>query len=327
MPATPSPPLPPFKSVRYDGRAPGTRLIVLGAVHGNETCGTRAIEAVMAELERGALALTAGCVSFVPVTNALAYAHRRREGDRNLNRALQPSAAPREFEDHVANALCPLLAAHDVLLDLHSFHGGGQPFVMVGPRDNPGPLEPFAQAAREEALVRALGVGRAVDGWLDSYATGVAQRRQAAAAEGRADTLQMDPHYGVGTTEYMRSVGGCALTLECGSHEDPRAVQVAYRAIRNAIAHLGLSDEPAPPPASRLEALSLVGVVDKHDAADAFVRDWHSFDVLQQGQPIGRRANGELLCAPHAGWIVFPYAAAAAHQEWYYLARASTRFD
>jgi len=33
----------------------------------------------------------------------------------------------------------------------------GQPFVMVGPRDNSGPLEPFAQAAREEALL-ALAV-------------------------------------------------------------------------------------------------------------------------------------------------------------------------
>jgi hypothetical protein len=30
--------------------------------------------------------------------------------------------------------------------------------------------------------------------------------------------------------------------------------------------------------------------------------------------------------APHDGWIVFPNAKAAARQEWYYLARASSRF-
>jgi len=326
MNASPSPSLPPFKSVRYAGRAAGTRLIVLGAVHGNETCGTRAIERVMAELDSGVLALAGGSVSFVPVSNALAYVHGRRAGDRNLNRALQPTDKPREFEDHVANWLCPLLAAHEVLLDLHSFHGGGQPFVMVGPRDNAGPLEPFAMAAREEALVRCLGVGRVVDGWLDTYAAGVANRRRAARAEVRADTLEMDPRYGIGTTEYMRSVGGCALTLECGAHDDPRSVEAAYRAIRNTLAHLGLSGEP-PPPAHRLEALSLVSVVDKQDAADAFVRDWHSFDALQQGQTIGRRANGELVCAPHDGWIVFPFAAAQARQEWFYMARASRRFD
>ncbi len=315
----------PFKSVRYAGRAPGPRLIVLGAVHGNETCGTRAIERVMGELEGGALALERGSVSFVPVSNALAYAHGRRAGERNLNRALQPTDTPREFEDHVANWLCPLLAAHDVLLDLHSFHGGGQPFVMVGPRDNDGPLEPFAQAAREEALARCLGVGRAVDGWLDTYADGVARRRRAAEAEGRADALEMDPRYGVGTTEYMRSVGGCALTLECGWHDDPASIEVAWRAIRNTLAHLGLSGEP-PPPVHRLEALSLVSVVDKQDAADAFVRDWHSFDALKQGEPIARRASGEVLTAPHDGWIVFPFAAALPRQEWFYLARASRRF-
>ncbi len=320
-----SPPLTPFKSVQYAGSAPGSRLIVLGAVHGNETCGTRAIERVMAELDCGALALATGSVSFVPVSNPLAYAHGRRAGDRNLNRALLPADAPREFEDHVANWLCPLLAAHEVLLDLHSFHGGGQPFVMVGPQDNAGPLEPFAQAAREEALARCLGVGRVVDGWLDTYAAGVARRRRSAQAEGRADALEMDPRYGIGTTEYMRSVGGCALTLECGSHDDPASIEVAYAAIRNTLAHLGLSGEPAPP-ARRLEALSLVSVVDRQDAGDAFVRDWHSFDVLEQGEAIARRASGELLTAPHDGWIVFPFAAAQPWQEWYYLARASERF-
>jgi len=318
--------LAPFRSVRYAGRRPGTRLIVLGAVHGNETCGTRAIERVMAELDRGELTLAAGSVSFVPVANPLAYAHRRRAGERNLNRALQPTPAPREFEDHVANWLCPLLAEHEVLLDLHSFHGGGQPFVMVGPQDNDGPLEPFAQAAREEALARCLGVGRVVDGWLDTYAAGVAQRRLVAEAEGSAEALEMHPRYGVGTTEYMRSVGGCALTLECGWHDDPASVEVAWRAIRHTLAHLGMSGEP-PPPAQRLQALSLVGVIDRQHPADAFVRDWQSFDALKQGDPIARRANGELLVAPHDGWIVFPFAAAQPRQEWFYLARASRRFD
>src|SRR5574337_582882 len=48
-------PLPPFKSVAYAGRASGPRLIVTGAVHGNEVCGTRAIERVGAELDAGAL--------------------------------------------------------------------------------------------------------------------------------------------------------------------------------------------------------------------------------------------------------------------------------
>ena len=217
-------------------------------MHGDETCGTRAIERVVAEIDAATLTLVAGRVTFVPVTNPLAYAEKRRAGERNLNRKLQPTDAPREYEDHVANWLCPLLAEHEVLLDLHSFRAPGVPFVFIGPRDNAGPLEPFAQAAGEEALALRLGVDRVVDGWLATYAAGTARRNELAAAHPDA-MLDLDPAFGIGTTEYMRSVGGCAVTLECGQHDDPRAVDVAYRAIVNTLAHLRLIDAADPAPA------------------------------------------------------------------------------
>lgn len=79
----------------------------------------------------------------VPVTNPYAYQQRTRQGDRNLNRNLRVGAQPADYEDQIANVLCPLLDAHDVLLDLHSFHTPGQPFTMVGPTNNTGTLEPF----------------------------------------------------------------------------------------------------------------------------------------------------------------------------------------
>ena len=70
-------------------------------------------------------AIERGTVTFVPITNPLAYRLKQRMGDRNLNRNMAPSAIPQDFEDRIANVLCPLLDAHDVLLDLHSFHTGG----------------------------------------------------------------------------------------------------------------------------------------------------------------------------------------------------------
>lgn len=317
-------PLLPFKSMRYDGRAPGPRLIVTGAVHGNEVCGTLAIRRLADELDHGRVVVARGRLTLVPVTNALAFRRGRREGERNLNRALGPSDTPRQFEDHVANWLCPLLAEHDVLLDLHSFQAQGRAFAMVGPRDNDGEVEPFGHAAKEEALARRLGVDRLVDGWLGTYARGVARRRAAAGAAEAG--LDLDPRYGVGTTEYMRSQGGWALTLECGQHEDPQSPLVGYRAIRHTLAHLGLTDEPAPAPVSPIEALSIREVVDKVDAEDRFSRDWTSFDRVDAGDVIGTRANGEVVRANEAGWILFPNARAAARQEWFYLAHASARF-
>ncbi|MBC8070204.1 MAG: succinylglutamate desuccinylase/aspartoacylase family protein [Deltaproteobacteria bacterium] len=132
----------PFKAVSYASPNPGPKLIVLGAVHGNETCGTRAIETVIEAIDAGDLRLQAGRLTLVPVTNPLAYAERRRAGDRNLNRKLGATTTPMEYEDHVANWLCPLLAEHEVLLDLHSFKSPGMPFAFIGPGDNAGPIEP-----------------------------------------------------------------------------------------------------------------------------------------------------------------------------------------
>ena len=297
MPDDAAGPLPPFKSVSYAGTAPGARLIVLGAVHGNETCGTRAIERVIGEIDAGSLRLGAGRLTLVPVANPLAYAARRRAGDRNLNRKLAPSEAPRDFEDHVANWLCPLLAEHEVLLDLHSFSSPGVPFVFIGPPDNAGPIEPFAQAAREEAIAARLGVGRVVDGWLSTYAAGVARRRELAASRATA-RLDLDPRYGIGTTEYMRSLGGCAVTLECGRHSDPQAPEIAYRAIVNVLAHLGATDAPDPAPVARIEALRLHEVVDRLDGADALAKDWKSFDPVAAGERIGTRHDGAPVVAP-----------------------------
>jgi predicted deacylase len=312
-----------FHSQTYSGLQSGARLIVLGAVHGNETCGTRAIERVMAEIRAGSLRLAAGSVTFVPVTNPLAYTRQQRMGDRNLNRNLYPTDTPQQFEDHVANWLCPMLAQHDALLDLHSFHTGGEPFVMLGPENNNGTLEPFARAAEEESLARHLGVRRFVDGWLDTYALGVQHR--VALGQGESDAVHTDLRYGVGTTEYMRSVGGYGLTLECGQHDDPEAPHVAYRAIRNALAHLGISTGTLPVPVADSEALRLYKVVDKDHPDDRLSRDWASFDRISAGDLIGVRHDGTQVLADCDGYLVFPNPNAQSGQEWFYLAKSSRR--
>jgi len=103
---------------------PGPRLIVLGGVHGDETCGTAGIERTLAELDSGALQLLRGQLTLVPVANPLARRLGRREGERNLNRLFKPTPAgeaPTDYEARITDLLCPLLERHDVLLDLHSF--------------------------------------------------------------------------------------------------------------------------------------------------------------------------------------------------------------
>jgi len=310
---------------RFAALERGPKLIVTGAVHGNETAGTRGIERVLGEIERGEIHIVRGTVTFVPVTNPLAYNHRRRFGDRNLNRRLLPSDAPQDNEDRIANVLCPLLAEHDALLDLHSFRSPGEPFVLRGPADNSGLLEPFAREAEETRLVAHLGVKRVVDGWMTSYAEGVARRRERALTPGAVNEHLA---YGIGTTEYMRSVGGYAVTLECGQHDDPAGPDVAHHAIRQTLALLGIAELPLVPPDPRsgpFECLTLAQVIDRHAEGDRFVKSWTSFDPLAEGELIALRADGSEVRAPAAGYIVFPDHGALPGHEWFYLARPSAR--
>jgi len=311
-----------LRAHRFAGLAPGPRLIVTGAVHGNETAGTRGIERVLGEIEAGEIEIVRGVVTFVPVCNPLAYAKGQRMGDRNLNRRLQPTATPQDNEDRIANVLCPLLTAHEALLDLHSFRSPGRPFVMRGPADNRGDLEPFAHAEAEARLAAHAGPNRVVDGWMDAYAAGVARRRARGLTPG---ATAEDPSYGVGTTEYLRSQGGYGITLECGQHDDPAAPDVAHHAIRQTLALLGLAELPLMPPQGPFESLALAEVIDRHAEADRFVKAWTSFDPLAEGELIALRADGSEVRAPQPGYIVFPDHGALPGHEWFYLARASSR--
>jgi predicted deacylase len=306
---------------QYAGLAKGPRLLVTGAVHGNEVCGSLAITRLLEQLDRGTLRLLRGTLTCVPVVNPLAYQRGQREGERNLNRNLRECPIPQDYEDRIANQLCPLLAAHEVLLDLHSFQGQGQAFVMLGPRDNQGELEPFAHAAAEAALAVALGPTRIVEGWLSTYELGLRRRAE-------QGLPSQDPHYGMGSTEYMRACGGYGVTLECGQHADPQAPEVAYRAILRTLVLLGMlapeaieAHRPSSPP----ELLRLYEVVDRAHEGDVFEREWASFDAIAQGQRIGSRHDGTPVLAPADGRIVFPNSKALPGHEWFYLARASDR--
>jgi len=306
---------------RFIALTPGPRLIVLGGVHGNETCGTEGIARVVAELETGALRLKRGHLTLVPVANPLARQRLQREGERNLNRQFRPTpagATPPDYEARITDVLCPLLAAHDVLLDLHSFQSAGEAFAMIGPRDNADALEPFARAFEEGQLALHLGTSRVVEGWLDIYAGGITQRGHSVTEKALA--------FGWGTNEFMRSQGGYGVTLECGQHRGPAAPEVAYRAVHAALDLLGMTFEaqPAERPVQP-ELLRLRSVTDRGHVDDKFVRDWASFDPVHAGERIGTRHDGTPVLAEGHGFIVFPNAEAPPGTEWFYFAVGSDR--
>lgn len=307
-----------LETISFEGIAPGPRVLITGAVHGNEPCGPKAIMRAIAELRSGQRRIVRGAVTFVPVVNGLAYLKNAREGDRNLNRNLHDKPVPASNEDRVANVLCPLLRRHDVLIDLHSFLEGEVPFALIGPADNTDGLEPFAHAQDELALVSALGLDVVVHGWMPTH------RKVMETRAGSTDLEDGARMYSVGTTEYMRFSGGFGVTVECGQHDDPRSVEVAYHTIFNGLSHLGVTDDPHPAPRN-LRLLEIREELTAHHGKDRLVRFFDTGDVFQKNEVIGRRFSGEDIRAPYDGAMIFAGIDADPGTALCYLCTASSR--
>lgn len=279
----------------FIGLQPGPRVIITGAVHGNEPCGPLAINRMIADLRAGRQRILRGSVTFVPVVNTLAFRKNTREGERNLNRALREYPIPANHEDQAANILCPLLRAHDVLIDLHSFSAEGPAFALIGPDNNSGDLEPFDKAETEMALALAMELPLVMHGWLPAHRDALSKRD----ADGEIS-------HAIGTSEYMRFANGAAITVECGRHTDESSVEVAYQVINRGLAHLGILAAPAfVNERSKPEIWEINRAIFAESSDDRLARRFQTGERVKQGEQIGARANNTPITAPNDGAIIF----------------------
>lgn len=316
----PSPHLTSIETVSFYGLHKGSRLIVTGFVHGNEPAGSLAITQLIEEFRSGKRQLLRGQVTFIPVVNGLAHHHNTRNGERNLNRNLAESAIPQDNEDRVANVLCPLLRAHDVLIDLHSFNSTGQAFALIGPKDNHGDLEPFTHAKVEEDLVQSFNLPMVVHGWLPAHEKVLQMKRQAGVTENLASL------HGIGTTEYMRFFGGCAITVECGQHLDPQAPQIGYDCVINGMLTLGMI-EGTLPKMQTPRVLEICDPILSQHPDDHLLKHFTAGEAVKAGENIGKRADGRDIIMPYNGAIIFASLTANLHEELCFLCKESNRLQ
>lgn len=311
-------PVQSIESVTFHGLKPGPRLIVTGSVHGNEPCGPLAISRLIQEFRTGQRQLQRGTVTFVPVVNGLAFRNNTRIGERNFNRRLAESAIPQDNEDRIANVLCPLFRAHDVLIDLHSFSSEGDAFALMGPENNNGDLEPFAHEQAEGRLAKALGLPLVVYGWLPAFEKANQQKRELGVTE------DLSPLLGVGTTEYMRFAGGYGVTVECGQHLAPEAPQVGYDCVINGMIALGLiADEPAKMPVPAV--LEIADAIMAEHEDDHLIRQFKAGEAVGAGEIIGKRADGSDILMPYDGAIIFASLTSPVNTELCFVCKWSTR--
>ena len=311
----------------FFGFRPGPNVLILGRVHGNEYSGTLATKAIIDAVRSGKYPLVSGSVTFIPITNPLAANRDTRNGDRNLNRAFyQKLTEPQSFEDGLNNVLCPIIEKHDIVLDLHSFLNGKEPFALIGEKpsvEKKISIKNNSIIISEEELVSVLDVSTVVTNWSTTYVSGVKRRRLRDNVRTKPFSLNYDEKYGDGTTEYARSKGALAITLECGQHIDPLAQFVGENSILSLLKFLGIIENyKQRNDTSKQEFIKLFDVIDKHDESDYFREQWSTFSEVKKGQIIGYRKNGQKIYSPTDCVLIFPNAKAEVGQEWIYLGKS-----
>lgn len=145
----------------YKSLNPGKKLVVMGGVHGDETCGAEAIRILIPRLK-----ITAGQVTFI-IGNPRALKMGVRMIDADLNRLFTEArlspAKRKSLEYRRAQEILPFLRECDALLDIHSMnHPQSPPFIICEPRS-------FELAKRLPFGIRSTGWNAIHPGSADAF--------------------------------------------------------------------------------------------------------------------------------------------------------------
>lgn len=276
------------KKLDFDSQHAGTHLVILGGIHGNETCGPHALQKIISELRSASLKLIAGKLTIVPVCNPRALATNARYIEQNLNRVFELHADPQTYEQDLANEITPWVKGADAMLDLHSMQSSGEPFVFLN-----------APTPESRALCEAVGIPVILRGWPEVYAAH--PELLSSCTQTFADRHSM-PN----------------ALVECGSHEDPLADIVAYDAVKGALQHFGLIEGQRPEPAP-IRHIQMTQLFIRKSEQDFFPKVWKNFEPFQKGSLLATRASGEAILAEKDGVMILPSPISAVGTEWFYV--------
>ena len=284
------PDVPGVLRVARSAELPRPHVGVLGAVHGNERCGLAALERLTDAVSSGALAPSAGTWVLVHGNPEASEAGRRyTQGGADLNRlfdfAFETNLPRAQWtpEHERAALLRPVLEGLDALLDLHSATWPTPPFAIVND----------APASRE--LARRLGVGFVTQGW-------------------GGPGLLMD-RVSIGL---LGKQGLPAVSVECGQHDEPDAIEEAWRCTVRFLRASGVLDGEAPRGDARF--LEIVEIVSRPSETFRFVRPFRGLDVLEAGELLAADRIAELRVRERC-YVLMPNDTVPVGRDMVFLAR------
>lgn len=282
-----------FKSYTFTAPVAGKNILILGAVHGNETAGTIAQENIIRQIQSEAIQLKSGSVTFIPIVNQAAFQQDKRFIDVNLNRVIQLHLHPNNNEEKIANALLPFIDACDIMVDLHSTHCPDDvAFAFI---DYPAP--------NNLELLSLAPVKTALAGWPQIYAN-------------QPDITNFC------TEEYAYKNKKTAITVECGYHKANDSIYIATQTILNVLSYYGVIYK-AIPEQHNPQVIRLTSYITKTKEG-SLSRMYQHLDKITHGEVIATYTDGEQISAPFDGYIIMPNPHAEIDSEWFYFGQDTT---
>lgn len=274
-----------LKPVLFNSGKKGKNILVLGAIHGNEICGPAAINNIINKIINNDITLWSGSVTFIPICNEKAYEQKKRYIDINLNRIVKYHAHPKLYEEKVANELLEYIEKADYVLDVHSMHTEGTPFVFQ---------DYETKNYVDFSLVQNLPY--ILVGWPKLY--------------------NNKDHSACGYAKAMNRVG---LTVECGNHNNPKSIVVAEQCIINSLKYLNIIERDLN--IQNKKNNSIYVKMDKifyKRTKGKFVKNWRHLDFVKKGEIIAKYHNNKVK-SPMDSYIIMPNPEAKIDDEWFYL--------
>ena len=277
-----------LKKYTFNSDINGYQVLFLGAIHGNEPCGSQAIFKVVEKFASHSIFPLQGSVSFIPICNPLAFERNIRQIDENLNRIIRPYTSPQTYEQHLAVELVEHISSADIIIDLHSTSApAAEPFIFS---DYPDKLA--------DQIAAAQNIKYIIKGWPQIYADN-------------------NTTHDFSTGNCAHTYGKTCLTVECGYNLDPLSIQTAYHVIMNTLLSLGILEGYPSLPVKQYNI-----IMDKlyiKTQSGRLSQEFHNLDKIKQGQTIAVYDNGNTIICPQDSYMLLPKADAKVNDEWFYL--------
>ncbi|MBP6981874.1 succinylglutamate desuccinylase/aspartoacylase family protein [Candidatus Gracilibacteria bacterium] len=269
----------------FDSGKTGKNILILGSIHGDEPCGSRAIEKIREAILSGKISIQNGKITCIPYANFEAYTKSKRQITENLNRIFGSRKSGDIYD--IAKGIEKEILENDFILDLHSFSSGLESFI-------------FNDYNTEEinTMIRSIPIEYVMTGWVNLY----------------EESEEMD------TIGFAKQHGKIGITIECGENTDPESERNAYDSIISILVSSG-NIRTGNKKQSHKQLWIHVDTIVKKEEEGSFIKEWKNFDRVKKGQLIGRYEGGNIIHAPYDGIMIMPNSGVEIGGEWCYFGK------